>query len=398
MPDNSSANAGGDLRIQRAAGDPLRGALPTELGWIRDLYDIAGVPDSWQRFLARVCVLLDAPVAAIAIRVAGAEGNRLRALHVTGLPDAFQAAERRRQRANGGNAPLRVLPAITCDRLASTPIFSVSIERQDPDCLFKRLGVRHLTVARGLEVGDKLSFMTVGRTADQPAFGSSELDLLETLLPHFQHATQLADMLEQLRASVTASAAVLDMIAVGVVIFDEYGERALANEAAHKIFDADGGILRHLSAEVMRIRDAARSTNGQAPEARILNLTGQGRAQPLFAIIWDFPDESFYRRHKLVFLIDPAQEHNICIDLVALQRLYGLTSMESRVAALLAKGSSVAEIADQLGNTAYTIRTHLRHIFDKTGTARQVDLVHLLLRSLVALQIPTVPHHGKLRA
>jgi DNA-binding CsgD family transcriptional regulator len=197
---------------------------------------------------------------------------------------------------------------------------------------------------------------------------------------------------------VKASATVLDLITVGVVIFDEYGERALANEAARKVLNSENKILRHLSTEVVKMRDVSRSVDGQTPEARILNLTGHNSGQPLFAIVWDLSEEFPDRGHKLAFIVDPAQEHNICIDQLALQRLYGLTSMEARVAAQLAKGDSVAEIASHLGITGYTIRTHLRHIFDKTGTARQVDLVHLLLRSLVALQIPTLPRYDKLRA
>lgn len=393
MPDSRSANAAGELCARRVAGDPP----PNELGWVRDLYDVASLPDSWQRFLACVCELLDASVAAIAIRGAGQDSNRLRAIYVRSATDPAQNADFFRRLGDGGKGPLRLLPAVTSDRLSSTPIFSVSIERQDPDCLFKQLGVRHLLVAGGIEEGDKLPFISVGRTAEQQSFGSSDTGLLETLLPHLQRAIQLADMVDQLKARVKASATVLDLITVGVVIFDEHGERALANEAARKIFDCDAKILRQLSGEAAKMRDASRPANGKSPEARILHLPAQGGAHPLFAIIWDLPDDGHDRRHNVAFIVDPAQEHNIRIDQGALQRLYGLTSTEARVAALLAKGNSVAEIADFLGNTAYTIRTHLRHIFDKTGTARQVDLVHLLLRSLVALQMPATPPAVKLR-
>lgn len=388
MPDSRSANAAGELCTRRVAGDSARDVVPRELGWVRDLYDVASLPDSWQRFLACVCELLDASVAAIAIRGAGQDSNRLRALYVRNASDAAQSADIFRRLSDGGNASLRLLPTVTADRLSSTPIFCGSIERQDPDCVFKQLGVRHLLVAGGGEEGDKLSFITVGRTAEQQSFGSQDTGLLETLLPHLQRAIQLADMVDQLKARVKASATVLDLITVGVVIFDEFGERALANEAARKIFDLDSKILRQLSAEAAKMRDASRTASSKSSEARILHLPAQGGAHPFFAIIWDLPDDGLDRRHNLAFIVDPAQEHNIRIDQVALQRLYGLTSTEARVAALLAKGDSVAEIADYLGNTAYTIRTHLRHIFDKTGTARQVDLVHLLLRSLVALQMP----------
>lgn len=380
-------------RSVNAAGDAARDALQKELGWVHELYEVASAPDSWQRFLARVCDLLDASVAAIVVRAAGQDVGHLLALHVRGTPDAIQGAELWRRQADGVSAPLRILSSLTSDRLASTPVFSASIEQQDPDCLFKQLDVRHLLIARGGEDGDKLSFMALGRAADQPEFGASEIALIETLLPHLQRAMHLADMFDQMRASMKASATVLDLITVGVVLFDEYGELALANEPARRMLDSDGAILRQLSTEVVKMRDPSRNATDQTPEARILSLRGQNSGHPLFAIVWDIPNEFRDRPHTLAFIVDPAQEHNISIDQVALQRLYGLTSTESRVAALLAKGDSVTEIAEHLGNTAHTIRTHLRHIFDKTGTARQVDLVHLLLRSLVALQIPTVPHH-----
>jgi len=382
-------------RSVNAAGDAARDALAYELSWVHEIYEVASAPDSWQRFLARVCDLLNASVAAIVVRVAGQDAGRLLALHLHGTPGALRGAELQRRQIDGVGPSLRILSSITSEGLASTPVFTMSIEGADPDCLFKQLGVRHLLIARGVEDGDKLSFMAVGRPADQPEFGQSDIGLLATLLPHLQRAIQLADMFDQMRASVKASATVLDLIAVGVVLFDEYGELAMANEAARRILDADGTILRQLSTEVVKMREPSRYAAGQTPEARVLGLRGQNSGHPLFAIVWDLPSELRDRRHNLVFIVDQGQEHNISIDQGALQRLYGLTSMEARVAALLAKGESIAEIAEHLGNTAYTVRTHLRHIFDKTGTARQVDLVHLLLRSLVALQIPAAPHHDK---
>ena len=49
-----------------------------------------------------------------------------------------------------------------------------------------------------------------------------------------------------------------------------------------------------------------------------------------------------------------------------------------RVAALLAKGKTVGEIASATGRRVNTIRTHVRHIFTTHGITRQVDLVRLV--------------------
>jgi DNA-binding CsgD family transcriptional regulator len=58
-----------------------------------------------------------------------------------------------------------------------------------------------------------------------------------------------------------------------------------------------------------------------------------------------------------------------------------LTEAESAVARRLAAGQSVAEICDALRIRQTTLRTHLRHLFQKTQTRRQAELVAWLLRA-----------------
>lgn len=59
---------------------------------------------------------------------------------------------------------------------------------------------------------------------------------------------------------------------------------------------------------------------------------------------------------------------------------FDLTPAEAAVAALLVAGHSLESAAATRGSRATTLRVHLRHLFAKTGTARQSDLVALLLR------------------
>jgi DNA-binding CsgD family transcriptional regulator len=44
------------------------------------------------------------------------------------------------------------------------------------------------------------------------------------------------------------------------------------------------------------------------------------------------------------------------------------------------RGAHLRDIADELSVSYQTVRTHLQHIFDKTDTHRQAELVRLLLR------------------
>ena len=83
------------------------------------------------------------------------------------------------------------------------------------------------------------------------------------------------------------------------------------------------------------------------------------------------------RGSALVFVHDP--EDQVRPHLETCRILYDLTRAEATVAALVAGGKSVREIADEVGVREDTVRTHLKKIFDKTGTKRQAELVKLVL-------------------
>ena len=63
-----------------------------------------------------------------------------------------------------------------------------------------------------------------------------------------------------------------------------------------------------------------------------------------------------------------------------LREVFGLSRMQATVAALLAEGREVKEIATELEVSGFTVRRHLADIMQKTDTARQAELVRLLSR------------------
>jgi DNA-binding CsgD family transcriptional regulator len=72
----------------------------------------------------------------------------------------------------------------------------------------------------------------------------------------------------------------------------------------------------------------------------------------------------------------------------AFARLYRLTGGELRVLLALTQGLGAKEAADMLGISEPTARTHLQHIFSKTDTTRQADLLHLLQNSTPQVRAP----------
>ncbi len=57
---------------------------------------------------------------------------------------------------------------------------------------------------------------------------------------------------------------------------------------------------------------------------------------------------------------------------------YKLTPMELRVLLALIKTGSIPEIAETLGIAETTVKTHLGHVYAKTGANGHADLVKLM--------------------
>src|SRR5215470_9866885 len=62
----------------------------------------------------------------------------------------------------------------------------------------------------------------------------------------------------------------------------------------------------------------------------------------------------------------------------AIAKAYRLTPSELRVLLAVVEVGGVPEVADALGIAETTVKTHLGHLYEKTGAARHADLVKLV--------------------
>lgn len=72
----------------------------------------------------------------------------------------------------------------------------------------------------------------------------------------------------------------------------------------------------------------------------------------------------------------------------AFARLYGLTPGELRVALTLMHCLTLQDVGSRLGLSTLTVKTHLQHVFQKTGTSRQADLLALMWRATGPARLP----------
>ena len=83
-------------------------------------------------------------------------------------------------------------------------------------------------------------------------------------------------------------------------------------------------------------------------------------------------------RFALIILQNPDEA---AIGLAHLQCVYGFTAAECKLAEALLGNDTLESYAVRAAVSRSTLRSHLAHLFKKTGTCRQSELVRLLLHA-----------------
>jgi DNA-binding CsgD family transcriptional regulator len=103
---------------------------------------------------------------------------------------------------------------------------------------------------------------------------------------------------------------------------------------------------------------------------------------------WRFAD----RAVAAVYISDPAQNEEVSERMLV--RLHRLTRAEAKVAALIASGASGRKVAQRLNVSYNTVKTHLKHIYGKTSTRGQGELIRLFMRSKSPLNVENLDRAG----
>jgi DNA-binding CsgD family transcriptional regulator/PAS domain-containing protein len=231
-------------------------------------------------------------------------------------------------------------------------------------------------------------------------YGSDELEALRALLPHLRNALRVQRLTAPavLRdESDYAPADALDALAHGVLIVDAEARIVFANRAATaQLARATGLRSEHstLTASTATATHQLRSLIARA--ARQDTRTGGAMLisrpppdEPLQALVSPLgahrhADLAHGARAStaMLIVIDPqSSRRGVETRLVA---LFGLTPAEARVACEVGKGLNPKDVAEALQVLPSTVRTHLHHVFAKTATRRQAELMRLIAQLAIA--------------
>jgi DNA-binding CsgD family transcriptional regulator len=231
--------------------------------------------------------------------------------------------------------------------------------------------------------------VVVCRGRNRKPFADAEVAAMHRLLPHVTTAVELGCRLRAAEAQSAGLARALDRLKGGVILTDAAGLPCFVNEHAAHILDEEDGLLLNvtgLAALTPRMTDQLRrivvklATNPDAARSDLRIERPSGRRPLILSLqpVWhmDLPMTGFAAPRVAIFIKDTAAADTV--DPLLLPATYDLTRRENEVATLLASGLALEEIADRLEISIETVRSHLKRIFDKTGTHNQAALVALV--------------------
>lgn len=231
----------------------------------------------------------------------------------------------------------------------------------------------------------------LGRHARQGVITAREIELGRLLLPHLRKAVTISDILDVSSIEQAHMAEALDALRCGVVLTDDRGGILHANRSAERMM-SNGGPIRSIrrvlaastssaSRELRKaIMQAARNET-QVGESNIAIRLNDADQPPAYAHVLPMATGDLRTRlqpNAVAAIFVGAPDEQTGIGLLA--RAFNLTAAEIRILDSLMAGHTLAETAQHFGIARSTAKTHLDHIFAKTGVSRQTELVRLTMQ------------------
>jgi DNA-binding CsgD family transcriptional regulator len=238
------------------------------------------------------------------------------------------------------------------------------------------------------------------RAVGAPEFGTEEIRLFQILAPHLMRAVQLQGFLERAVSTRDALLDALNRVSYGVIVIDDKHKVLAINASAQMVVDERDGLLLdadELCATDKRtqpdfhraVQGAIATTLGVGFGAgRSLELPRRTRDRPLSVTVSPLgvATSALQQPKPAAVVLLSADPDRVSIREDTLADLYDLTPTEARVATALALGKDIDGISSGWQVSINTVKTHLKRIFDKTGTHRQGELIALLLTSIASLR------------
>lgn len=366
---------------------------------VLDLYSAAAEPEHWETFMQHMTRQLGATASSILVRNERQAGAGQHAITI-GLDQKFIRAYRDYYSSVNivYEAALAIAPndyVGSLQRCVNEHDYRRSEIYNDyarPQDLF------HQCCALLAREGDYAAAISFMRPERDGAFGEQHLELLSLLAPHMRQAFQLHNTLRTFEASSLGLSTALDQCETAIFLLDASTRLERANTAGQQLLSEgtaltlQNGFLRPRMAEdavafESLLTSACATGAGRDIAPGGVTLLHREHGPALHCRALPFHSHSAFQEVRpaaVLFVGDPARTP---VSRAAVMRsLYALTPVESRLADLLLRGTELRDAAHEMGVTFETARYHLKAVFAKTGTSRQLELIRLMESIPAAVQ------------
>jgi DNA-binding CsgD family transcriptional regulator len=239
----------------------------------------------------------------------------------------------------------------------------------------------------GFRAGPVLWGLSIQRTLRQGAFDHHDKRVLAQLSQRLTETATLS--LAVGRTKLTGMTNALELVNQPALALDRSGFVLDMNAAAERILDDEVRVRnrrlcvrdRQANAALDALIDRLRTTPDTAALPGAPIVVQRSKKRPLVVRVMPVDGAAcipFLGARVLLVLSD--LDGKPLPDAALIARLFGLSPAETRLASLIVAGLSLVQAAEELGVVHETVRTHLKAMFDKTGTRRQSELVAMLAR------------------
>ncbi len=227
---------------------------------------------------------------------------------------------------------------------------------------------------------------------DEP-FQQHDVEWMKLLVPHISRSLSVMQRLETYRLQTTSVLASFDRLAFGAILLNQHLNVVHMNKCAKDVLARRDGLVLDERGCLDSNSIPSRPTglvdwlkNLQLPLATQVHFSDVYRLRRKSGAFYDMRcsvlathdwGDTNQGARFIVFITDPDALQ--LPDDARLQRLYGLTPAQSKVALALAGGSTYREAAETLAVSEDTVRSHVKEIYSKLRVNRQADLVRLVL-------------------
>lgn len=245
----------------------------------------------------------------------------------------------------------------------------------------------------------QIAGVAIYRREDSRPFDDDDLAFCNRFVPHLARAYEIYKALGGAQRARLALAEVVDRLPTGVLLIDSGGRVLVRNRAADRLLafedgfaiedgmprasDArdDAALRQLLEAALAPTRGATRENEG------VMALSRPSGRRPYTVFVTPLLEVPYEPMTTdavaALFVSDP---DSVPITTVGvLQTLYGLTPAEAELVQLLARGYALDEAASLRCVSVHTARSQLKHVFAKTDTKRQGELVRLVLTGIASV-------------